>query len=57
MGRTLGRPKGSGLEAKKLLANIVEQLRDGQSIRNTAAITGKAISTVQRVKDSMEAAA
>ena len=59
-GRTLGRPKGSGLEAKKLLAkhnDIVKHLRAGQSIRHTAAITGKGISTVQRVKDTVEATA
>ena len=59
-GRTLGRPKGSGLEAEKLLAkhkDIVKHLRAGQSIRHTAAITGKGISTVQRVKDIAEATA
>ena len=59
-GRTLGRPKGSGLEAEKLLAkhkDIVKHLRAGQSIRHTAAITGKGISTVQRVKDIVGATA
>ena len=59
-GRTLGRPKGSGLEAEKILAkhkDIVKHLRAGQSIRHTAAITGKGISTVQRVKDIAEATA
>ena len=55
-GRTLGRPKGSGLEAEKILAkhkDIVKNLRAGQSIRHTADITGKGISTVQRAKAAM----
>lgn len=52
-GVRLGRPEGSGLEAAELLAkhrDIVRQIRAGQSVRNTAKITGKGISTVQRVK-------
>jgi transposase len=34
---------------------VVKQLRTGHSIRNTAKITGKGISTVQRVKEAMPA--
>ena len=55
-GRTLGRPKGSGLKTTKFLANhrdIAKLLRAGQSIRNAAKITGKGVSTVQRVKASL----
>ena len=33
--------------------DVVKQLRAGHSIRNTAKITGKSISTVQRVKAAM----
>jgi DNA invertase Pin-like site-specific DNA recombinase len=52
-GVTLGRPKGSTMPEKELLtkhADIVKHLRKGQSVRNTAKITEKGISTVQRVK-------
>ena len=52
-GRTLGRPKGSSLTDSEFLLkhkDICRRLREGQSIRNTAKITGKGISTVQRVK-------
>lgn len=52
-GRKLGRPEGSTVAKKDLLAkhsDIVRQLRAGQSVRNTAKITGKGGSTVQRVK-------
>ena len=55
-GVTLGRPKGTAMEPKafrqKHLA-ILRQLKAGQSIRNAAKITGKGISTVQRVKASL----
>lgn len=34
---------------------VVKQLRAGHSIRNTAKITGKSVSTVQRVKAVMPA--
>lgn len=57
-GRRLGRPKGSGLPDAKLLAkhkDICRRLREGHSIRNTAKITGKGVSTVQRVKGIMAA--
>jgi DNA invertase Pin-like site-specific DNA recombinase len=52
-GKILGRPKGSALSADVFLKkhrDIVRQLRARQSIRNAAKITGKGISTVQRVK-------
>jgi DNA invertase Pin-like site-specific DNA recombinase len=52
-GRKLGRPAGSKDSTKELLAkhgDIVRRLREGQSVRNTAKITGKGGSTVQRVK-------
>ena len=52
-GVTLGRPKGSGATEREFLVkhrDVSKLLRDGQSIRNVAKITGKGISTVQRVK-------
>jgi DNA invertase Pin-like site-specific DNA recombinase len=57
-GSKLGRPAGSGLEAAELLAkhkDVVRQLKEGQSVRNTAKITGKGVSTVQRVKAALVA--
>lgn len=57
-GRKLGRPEGSTLSPKEFLAthkDVVKQLRAGHSIRNTAKITGKSVSTVQRVKAAMPA--
>lgn len=57
-GVRLGRPAGSGLETAELLAkhrDIVKHLRAGQSVRNTAKITGKGGSTVQRVKLALAA--
>jgi DNA invertase Pin-like site-specific DNA recombinase len=51
-GRTLGRPEGR-TSTKDFLSkhkDIVRHLRNGQSVRNTAKITGKGPSTVQRVK-------
>lgn len=59
-GRKLGRPKGTTLEAEDFLSkhrDICRKLREGQSIRNTAKITGKGVSTVQRVKAALNAAA
>ncbi|MCF7675554.1 MAG: recombinase family protein [Akkermansiaceae bacterium] len=53
-GRRLGRPKGSTVDRKTLLAkhsDIVRRLKEGHSVRNTAKITGKGGSTVQRVKE------
>lgn len=55
-GKTLGRPAGSALTPKAFLANhkdVVKQLRAGHSIRNASKITGKSVSTVQRVKAAM----
>ena len=55
-GRTLGRPKGTTLPARDFLAkhqDVKRRLNEGQSIRNTAKITGKGISTVQRVKAAL----
>lgn len=55
-GVTLGRKVGSTMSPEALLAahkDIVRQLKAGQSIRNTATLTGKAASTVQRVKAVM----
>ena len=52
-GRKLGRPKGTKLREKEFLSkhkDICRKLKEGHSIRNTAKITGKGISTVQRVK-------
>jgi DNA invertase Pin-like site-specific DNA recombinase len=56
-GKRLGRKPGSGLESSALLAkhrDVVKHLSSGQSIRHTAAITGKGASTVQRVKAVMD---
>ena len=58
-GVTLGRPKGSTLSREVFLEahkDIVRYLRAGQSVRNTAKITGKGGSTVQRVKAALVAA-
>ncbi len=58
-GKTLGRRVGSAVAPAQFLkghADIVRQLRVGQSVRNTAKITGKGASTVQRVKLAMSGA-
>lgn len=55
-GRRLGRPPGSVMEGADFLAkhkDVVKLLREGQSIRHAAAITGKGTSTVARVKAAM----
>lgn len=52
-GKQLGRPKGTTLSKEDLLKkhrDVCRRLSEGHSIRNTAKITGKGISTVQRVK-------
>ncbi len=52
-GKTLGRPRGTTLPRGALLQkhkDILRHLRSGQSIRNTAKITGRGVSTVQRIK-------
>lgn len=55
-GKTLGRPAGTTRKPSEFLAShkdVVKQLRAGHSVRNTAKITGKGASTVQRVKAAM----
>jgi DNA invertase Pin-like site-specific DNA recombinase len=57
-GVTLGRPKGTTLSRSAFLhrhKDICRQLKAGQSVRNTAKITGKGLSTVQRVKLALAA--
>lgn len=53
-GGKLGKPKGAGKKSRDRLAQeyktIIRNLRSGQSVRNTAKITGYSVSTVQRVK-------
>ena len=52
-GVKLGRPKGTTLDRRDFLQkhkDIRRQLKAGQSVRNAAKITGKGVSTVQRVK-------
>jgi DNA invertase Pin-like site-specific DNA recombinase len=56
-GVRIGRPKGTTQNRVDLVAkhkDIIRQLRAGQSVRNTAKITGKGISTVQRVKAAIK---
>ena len=53
-GGRLGKPKGAGVKSRDQLAveykSVIRHLKSGQSIRNTAKITGVSVSTVQRVK-------
>jgi hypothetical protein len=52
-GVKLGRPEGTTLDRDVFLQkhrDILRHLKSGQSVRNTAKITAKGISTVQRVK-------
>lgn len=59
-GRKLGRPQGSRDSAKEFLAKhpaIVRRLKEGHSVRNTAKITGRGVSTVQRVKAALDTSA
>lgn len=52
-GVNFGRSRGSTLDREIFLQShkdIVRQLKAGQSVRNTAKITGKGASIVQRVK-------
>ena len=56
-GVVLGRRKGTTLSREDVLRkhkDIVRQLTTQQSLRNTAKIVGKALSTVQRVKAALE---
>lgn len=57
-GRKLGRPDVSVLERSEVLAkhrDIIRLLKAGQSVRNTAKISGKGISTIKRVKLALAA--
>ena len=49
-----GKPKGSGVKTKEMkeieYKSVIRNLKAGQSVRNTAKITGVSQSTVQRVK-------
>ena len=55
-GIKLGRRPGTKVQPPDLIkkhADIVKNLKKGQSVRNTAKITGKGFSTVQRVKKAL----
>lgn len=55
-GKILGRPQGTHIPRTAFLQKhrgIVRLLKAGQSVRNTAKIAGKGVSTVQRVKALM----
>ncbi|MBK1883674.1 recombinase family protein [Luteolibacter pohnpeiensis] len=57
-GKTLGRPVGSSMDAKALIAkhdDIARAVRAGKSLRDIAARTGKGLATVKRVKAAMKA--
>ena len=57
-GVKLGRPKGTTLDRRVFLQkhkDVLRQLKAGQSVRNAAKITGKGVSTVQRVKLALAA--
>ena len=52
-GGTLGRPKGSVKTAEQRIAenqDVIIYLKKGYTIRDTAKLTGKSVSSVQRVK-------
>ncbi|MCQ2139268.1 MAG: recombinase family protein [Bacteroidales bacterium] len=57
-GGKLGKPKGSGVKTRERLAEeyraVIRNLKAGQSVRNTAKITGVSPSTVQRLKKEFE---
>ena len=55
-GVKLGRPVGSNIPAEMFLkkhSDIVRLLKNDHSVRNTAKITGKGFSTVQRVRAAL----
>jgi DNA invertase Pin-like site-specific DNA recombinase len=55
-GVKLGRPEGTTLDRETLLQkhkDIVRLVKAGHSVRNTAKISGKGVSTVQRVKAAL----
>ena len=57
-GVTLGRPVGTTLEREVFIQkhkDIVRLLKAGRSVRHTAKISGKGVSTVQRVKQALPA--
>jgi DNA invertase Pin-like site-specific DNA recombinase len=59
-GRKLGRRVGTKDSKEEFLAkhaDIVRRLKEGHSVRNTAKITGKGGSTVQRIKAMLKIAA
>ena len=51
-----GKPKGSGVKTKEMkeieYKSVIRNLKAGQSVRNTAKITGVSQSTVQRIKNT-----
>jgi DNA invertase Pin-like site-specific DNA recombinase len=58
-GVKLGRPVGSNIPVEMFLkkhSDIVRLLKSDHSVRNTAKITGRGFSTVQRVKSALEKA-
>ena len=58
-GKKLGRPTGSAPTVESFLTKhraVVRFLKAGQSIRNAAKLSGKGISTVQRIKAALPAA-
>src|SRR5437660_5736664 len=57
-GVKLGRPRGTTLDRHTFLQkhkDVRRQLKAGQSVRNAAKITGRGVSTVQRVKLALAA--
>jgi DNA invertase Pin-like site-specific DNA recombinase len=59
-GVRLGRPPGTKLDRQDFVrkhGDILRHLKAGQSVRHTAKITGKGVSTVQRVKLALGATA
>ncbi|KAA9338950.1 recombinase family protein [Adhaeribacter soli] len=57
-GKHVGRPQGTTKAKEDLLKqykSIVKCLNEGQTVRNTATLTGKGVSTVMRVKKLLNA--
>jgi len=52
-GKTLGRPEGTTVDLLSKYPKVVKLLQNGTSIRNTALLSQKAKSLVQRVKTQM----
>lgn len=55
-GKVLGRPAGTAVDAEAFLrlhGDVVRLLRAGQSVRHSAAISGKATGTVQKVRRAL----